>query len=107
MKASFASEPWFLPLFGVVWVAAMAYVTTFFFVVVRIRKLTGEAQGPDDWLNVWRDPLTVRYLGWIFSARHRALGDPLVSRLVPVVRALFLLAFPAILSLFVIVLWRR
>jgi hypothetical protein len=107
MKASLLSEPWFLPLFGVIWVAALGYVSTFFFTIVRVRKLTGEAQGSNDWITVWRDPMTVRYLGWIFSGRHRALGDPLVSRLVLVVRTLFILVLPSILALFAIVLWSR
>ena len=104
MNPSIASQPWFYAYFGVVWAAAMAYVSTFIFTVVRIRRLTGEARGPGDWLRVLQDPLTIRYLGWIFSSRHRALGDPLVSRLVIVVRTLFGLTLPAMLALFAIVL---
>ena len=103
MQPSIASQPWFYVYFGIVWVAAMAYVSTFTFTVVRIRRLTAEAQGPNDWLRVFQDPLTIRYLGWIFSSRHKVLGDPLVSRLVLVVRTLFLVTLPAMLALFAMV----
>ena len=104
MNPSITSQPWFFVFFGVVWVAAMAYVSTFLFTVVRIRRLTGEAQEPGDWRIVFQDPLTIRYLGWIFSNQHQTLGDPLVSRLVVVVRTLFVLTLPAILALFAIVI---
>ena len=103
MSPSIVSQPWFFVFFGIVWVAAMAYVSTFLFTVVRIRRLTGEAQGSGDWLRVFQDPLTIRYLGWVFSSRHKTLGDPLVSRLVLVVRTLFVLTLPAILLLFALV----
>ena len=58
------------------------------------------ATGEGDWLVVWRDPTTVRYLGWVFSGRHRAVGDATLSRMVWAVRVLFLIALPAILAMF-------
>ncbi len=100
MKAHADLQPWFLVLFGVVWIAAMTYVAIMFFTVVRIRRLTGEAEGPNDWLNVWYRPQPIKYLRWIYSSRHRDLGDPLVSRLVPIIRVLFAVLLPAMLAIF-------
>ena len=103
MTASALYTPWFLPLFGLVWAGCMTYVGLFFFTVLRLRRLTGESTGADDWLAVWRDPTTVRYLRWFFSREHRALGDPLVSLLTWIIRILFVILLPTMLLMMFVI----
>jgi hypothetical protein len=100
MQTSAELQPWFLAYFLIVWAGAISYVATFTVLVVRIRRLNGEAQGSDDWLKVLRDTWTVRYLAWVFSRRYRNLADRLVDRLVAVVRVQFVVLLPATLLMF-------
>jgi hypothetical protein len=98
-------QPWYMALFLVAWATAMVYVTLFTAMAVRIRHLTGEARGPDDWLNVLRDRKAVRYLRWVFKERYRTLHDPALDRLAPVVKALFLAGMALMLFVFGLIPW--
>jgi hypothetical protein len=106
MRPTLESQPWFLPSFLVVWVAAMAYVIAYLSMVVRYRRLTGLAQGEFDWITAFFDPATRQYFRWMLTDRHRAIGDADLSRHVYVVRGLFALA-ALLMASFVVALFAR
>ncbi|NJC42110.1 hypothetical protein GGQ87_002405 [Brevundimonas alba] len=98
------SENTFMILFGVTWVAAMAYGLSAWRLLVRVRKLkeTGKAaDAPDPFTN----PLDVfGYLGWLLSGRYAELNDEVASRWAAIARPLFIVAAPLILAMFAVAL---
>ena len=98
------SESTFFILFGVAWVAGMAYGLSAWRLLVRVRKLkeAGEAaDAPDPFTN----PLDVfGYLGWLLSGRYAELNDEVASRWAGIARPLFIVALPLILAMFAVAL---
>lgn len=98
------SEATFYVLFGVTWVAAMAYALSAFRLLARVRHLKagGRATGaPDPFTN----PLEVfAYLGWLLTGRYAELEDDIVRRWAGIARVLFVVAAPLILAVFAVVL---
>jgi hypothetical protein len=90
----------FFVVFGFVWVFTFIYLAMVATVGFRLKalKLRGSARPttPD-----FFDPAaTFRLLGWLFSSGYRTLDDGLIRRLVPLIRVLFILLVPAILTMF-------
>jgi hypothetical protein len=101
VKAPIESLPWFLSSFLVVWAAAMAYVVAYLAMAVRYRKLTGLSQGAGDWITVFFDPATRGYFWWMFTSKHRELGDVRFSQHVYAVRGMFAVAATLMAAFFV------
>lgn len=98
------SESNFLILFGVAWVAAMAYGLSAFRLLVRVRRLKAEGravEAPDPLTN----PLDLfGYLGWLLGGRYGELNDDVVTRWAGMARVLFVIAAPLILVVFAVAL---
>lgn len=98
------SESNFFILFGVAWVAGMAYGLSAFRLLARVRDLRAEGkagEAPD----LLSNPLELfGYLGWLLGGRYAALGDDVATRWAGITRVLFVVAAPLILTVFVVVL---
>ena len=96
------SESTFFVLFGVTWVAAMAYGLSAWRLLVRIRGLKAEGkagEAPDPLTN----PLELfGYLGWLLGGRYGELNDEIASRWAGIARVLFILAAPLLLVVFAV-----
>lgn len=94
------SETSFFILFGVAWVAAMAYGLSAWRLLARVQRLKAEgkaAEAPDPFTN----PLEVfSYLGWLLGGRYAELDDEVANRWAGIARVLFIVALPLILVLF-------
>ncbi len=94
------SESTFFILFGVAWVAGMAYGLCAWRLLVRVRKLKAAGRAsdaPDPFTN----PLDVfGYLGWLLSGRYAGLDDEVAARWAGMARILFVVALPLILAMF-------
>lgn len=74
------SESTFFILFGVAWVAGMAYGLSAWRLLARVRRLKTEGRAPDA-----PDPLTnpleaFGYLGWLLGGRYAELNDHVATR---------------------------
>jgi hypothetical protein len=98
------SESNFYILFGITWVAAMAYGLSAFRLLARIRGLKAEGkagEAPDPLIN----PLELfGYLGWLLGGRYAELNDDVATRWAGIARVLFIVAAPLILAVFAIAL---
>lgn len=98
------SESDFFILFGVTWVAAMAYGLSALRLLFRVRALKAEGraeEAPDPLTN----PLDVfGYLGWLLGGRYAGLNDDAATRWAGITRVLFVIAAPLILAVFVVAL---
>lgn len=96
------SETNFFILFGVTWVAAMAYALSAFRLLLRVRQLNeagAAGEAPDPMAN----PLELfSYLGWLLTGRYAGMNDEIVTRWAGVARALFIVALPLILITFAV-----
>jgi len=97
------SETSFFILFGVAWVAGMAYGLSAWRLLARVGRLKAEgkaAGAPDPFTN----PLDVfGYLNWLLTGRYAELGDEVATRWAGIARPLFIVAAPLILTLFAVV----
>lgn len=98
------SETSFYILFGVTWVAAMAYGLSAFRLLFRVRRLKAEGravEAPDPLTN----PLDLfGYLGWLLGGRYAGLNDDIATRWAGMARVLFFIAAPLILVVFAVAL---
>lgn len=89
-------------VFGATWIVAMAYGLSAFRLlwIVRRLKQNGKAgEAPDPLTNPFE---VFGYLGWLLTGRYAELGDDAVTRWAGVARALFVVALPMILIVFVV-----
>lgn len=96
------SEETFFILFGVTWVAAMAYGLSAWRLLLRIKSLKREGKAPEA-----PDPLTnplelFGYLGWLLGGRYGELNDDVVSRWAGIARVLFIVAAPLLAATFAV-----
>lgn len=98
------SDTNFFILFGVTWVAAMAYALSAFRLLLRVRQLNDAGAGgeaPDPMAN----PLElIAYLVWLLAGRYAELRDEIVTRWAGIARALFIVALPLIVITFAVAL---
>ena len=98
------SESNFFILFGVAWVAAMAYGLSALRLLFRVRDLKAGGRADDA-----PDPLTnpldlFGYLGWLLGGRYAGLNDDVATRWAGIARVLFVIAAPLILAVFAVAL---
>ncbi|MBX9459945.1 MAG: hypothetical protein KL785_01100 [Brevundimonas sp.] len=94
------SESNFFILFGVAWVAGLAYGLSAWRLLARVQRLKAEgraAGAPDPFAN----PLEVfGYIGWLLGGRYAGLNDDVATRWAGIARVLFIVSAPLILAVF-------
>jgi hypothetical protein len=95
----------FMPLFAATFVVNLAYVASVFLLRNRLASPAIKAAGYEAPRLVGGSPVDlVRLFGFLLSGRHKEFADPMVTRLVWVVRVLFPIGAVMTASIFAIVL---
>lgn len=98
------SETNFFILFGVTWVAAMAYALSAFRLQHQLRGLKAQGKAGEAPDPVSNPPELFGYLGWLLTGRHAEINDQIVTRWAGITRTLFIVALPLILVTFAVAL---
>ena len=91
----------FMVIFAIAWCVGVAYVTTLAAVMFRVQRLKNPAARLDI-IALLSGPRAIEALRFLFSGRHRQIGDHQLTRLLLVCRTLFVIALP----LYAYVFWQ-